>query len=503
MWVVGCSMVRVAREQTLTVGQHKVLEWISAGCPAGMYDDDGYAHRISARALQSRGLVAIKGRGVTWSATITDSGTAYLAEPEVAEAAPARAPRKRVPKPVKASSPPTRGQASQPDPADSPGLDVSTREPSDPKPTPEPGSDATSRLIARVIAEGRVEYDGKNDEAGYERLVAESMRSPARPFGKKLETVRIGHYLNGRRAIQLTEHFPDHVQARPVPVSEHVGRYDPGVRSFLKDKNWQYVSTEHLTRAGHVLQAIAAEAKRRGYQVLTLADARKHGQDQWSPWKARLVVVIQGQEYGIDLREKSRPGAAKLPPRNYSKPPRLPEWMERRNHEFLPSGVFELTIEGGFSNGRTQTFRDGKKARLEDLLPEVLREMEIRVLETEWREQEAERAKQDRRARWEAAVERGRRDFHEARRSEVLLDQLDAWQRHHALGEYLTAMAETIDRLEGEERAAAEEWLVWSQQRAQRLNPLNGTLAVPRFSDPTSDELKPFLKGWSPYGPEY
>ncbi|MFC8796893.1 hypothetical protein ACFT2C_04120 [Promicromonospora sp. NPDC057138] len=493
----------MAREQTLTVGQHKVLEWIGAGCPAGTYDDDGYAHRISARALQSRGLVVIKGRGATWSATITDSGIAYLAAPEVAEVAPVRAPRKRVPRPVKASRPAAPGPACEPDPVDTSGLDVSTPEPMDQEPVPEPGLDAASALIARVMAEGRVEYDEKNDEVGYERLVAESMRSPARPFGKKLETVWIGGYWDGRRAVQLTEHFPDHVQARPVPVSQRVSQYDSAVKAFLKSKDWQFVSAEHLTRAGHVLQAIAVEAKRRGYRVLSTGSARGRGQSGWSPRKARLVVEIRGQEYGMDLREKPRPGAAKLPPRNYSKPPRLPEWMERRRYEFLPSGVFELNIEGGFGGGRTQTFRDGKKARLEDLLPEVLREMEIRVLETEWREQEAERAKQARRARWEAAVERGRRDFHEAQRSKVLLDQLDAWQRHHALGEYLAAMAEKIDQLEGEERAAAEEWLVWSQQRAQRLDPLNGTLAVPRFPDPTSDELKPFLKGWSPYGPEY
>lgn len=494
----------VAREQTLTVGQYKVLEWVGAGCPPGSYDDDGYAHRISARALQSRGLVTIKGRGATWTATITTAGTEFLANPVVPDELRARRPAKQrtgtLQRPIgKSASDPL----STADSADRSGPDTPPQQASKPALSVEPEGDATSALIARVLAEGRVEYDEKNDDVGYERLVADSMRSPARPFGKKLETVRIGNYWDGQRAVQMTEHFPDHVQARPVPVSPHVGRYDPAVRTLLKNKNWQYVSEEHLTRAGHILQAIAAEAKRRGYEVLTPAAARENGLGQWSPWKARLVVVIRGQAYGIDLREKSRPGAAKLPPRNYSKPARLPEWVERRNREFLPSGVFELTIEGGFGGGRPQTFRDGKKSRLEDLLPEALREIEIQVLEAEWREQEAERAKQARRTRWEAAVERGRRDFHEAQRGKVLLDQLAAWQRYHALGEYLAAMAEKIGQLEGEDLAAAEEWLIWSQQYAQRLDPLNGPLAVPRFPDPTSDELKPFLNGWSPYGPEY
>jgi hypothetical protein len=39
---------------------------------------EGYAHRVSAAALRSRGLVKISGRGPTWRATITDAGRAFL-----------------------------------------------------------------------------------------------------------------------------------------------------------------------------------------------------------------------------------------------------------------------------------------------------------------------------------------------------------------------------------------------------------------------------------------
>jgi len=47
--------------------QVAVLEWIKAGCPAGVYDDDEhYSHRLSARALASRGLIKIRGHGATW-----------------------------------------------------------------------------------------------------------------------------------------------------------------------------------------------------------------------------------------------------------------------------------------------------------------------------------------------------------------------------------------------------------------------------------------------------
>lgn len=437
----------------LTAGQREVLEWIATGCPGGVYED-GYSHRITARALASRGLVEIVGRGATWAATITEAGTAYLA---------------------------AAGE-----------------------PEPEPEPDAAEALLARVIAEGRVEFDEKKDDVDYEKLVALSMKSPARPFGKKLQIVRVGAYWDTKRMIQLTEHFPDRVDARAVPVAERVRVYDPAVTAFLKDKDWQYVSAEHVTRAGHILQAITAEAARRGYRVLSRHQTghRQAGAHAPQPRKGHLVVTIEGQEYGVDLREKPRPGAQKLPPRDWTKRRPLPQWLERRNYEFLPSGVLELTIDGGWGHDRPSVFRDRKSTPLEDLLPDVFREMEIRVLEAQWQAEEAERAKQARKTRWEAAMAQARLDFLEAQRGQELGRQAAAWRERQELEEYLAAMTEKADGLAGEERAAAQEWLGWAHRYAQRLDPLEAPLGMPRLREPTPDELKPFLNGWNPYGPD-
>jgi hypothetical protein len=62
--------------------QIAVLDWIKAGCPNGVYDDEDYSHRISARALKSRGLVEIQGHGKTWTATLTPRGELW---PEATE----------------------------------------------------------------------------------------------------------------------------------------------------------------------------------------------------------------------------------------------------------------------------------------------------------------------------------------------------------------------------------------------------------------------------------
>lgn len=72
---------------TLNAAQIAVLGWIKDGCPDGVYPDDSYSNRVSARALQSRGLIHISGRGARWQATLTERGKAWpAATPEDAEA---------------------------------------------------------------------------------------------------------------------------------------------------------------------------------------------------------------------------------------------------------------------------------------------------------------------------------------------------------------------------------------------------------------------------------
>lgn len=54
-----------------------MLSWIVEGCPSGVYPDDSFAHRISARALASRGLVSLTGHGLSWHAEATERGRAW------------------------------------------------------------------------------------------------------------------------------------------------------------------------------------------------------------------------------------------------------------------------------------------------------------------------------------------------------------------------------------------------------------------------------------------
>lgn len=56
--------------------QGDILRWIGEGTPERERPD--WSHRTTAKALQSRGLVKVRGYGPTWTATVTDRGRRVL-----------------------------------------------------------------------------------------------------------------------------------------------------------------------------------------------------------------------------------------------------------------------------------------------------------------------------------------------------------------------------------------------------------------------------------------
>ena len=63
-------------QHKLNAMQAGVLQWVADGSPSDVMA--GYGYRVSAAALQSRGLIRISGRGKTWTARITQSGLDHL-----------------------------------------------------------------------------------------------------------------------------------------------------------------------------------------------------------------------------------------------------------------------------------------------------------------------------------------------------------------------------------------------------------------------------------------
>jgi hypothetical protein len=258
-----------------------------------------------------------------------------------------------------------------------------------------------------------------------------------------------------------------------------------------------------LARASHILQALASEAARCGY---TVAGAGRRQPQYNSDFRGSLKdgqirIGVDGFTYQIRLRELGRQGGASLP---FTAHRTLPRWQAVRHAEFVPTGILQLTIGSGYRrDSRPAEFKDTSKASLEDQLPALLRELEIRAREDAHRRLQEERQAEQKRRRWERAMEQARHEFHEAARIEELTRQLEAWRLANDLGQYLSAMREKIATITNKSaRAAAENWLAWVGQYHKTIDPLASSLEMPPERTPSREDLRPFLRGWSPYGPD-
>jgi hypothetical protein len=157
--------------------QLELLSWVARGCPDNVYE--GYSHRISAAALQTRGFLKITGRGPSWQAQLTPRGAALLELPKPA-------PRTQV-------EPGSMRKANSPKPADR----QRARAPS-----------KTEELIADLIAAGgllRVPYWRREGEPDYRQRAIAAQRFGKVPPDKRLV---MEHISGGELEIRLEEPLP-------------------------------------------------------------------------------------------------------------------------------------------------------------------------------------------------------------------------------------------------------------------------------------------------------
>lgn len=434
----------------LTEQQIAVLAWIAEGSPPGRYDE-GYTHRITARALESRGLTSITGRGSTWSAKITENGRAWLAGPH-------------------------------------------------PQP-PAELSEADALLQSVIDAGGALPVDWSPHDEPQRRLIKQSMKSSLRPHGKKLELRAVGSWSDRTWEVALVEHPDDLVDEQPVPVPKQVRAYHPAVKAFLADKEWSFVTPDHMTRAGHILQAIATEAERRGLVVSKSKAGEREGGDHVN---THLAIQDSDARYSIRILELSKPGAPRLAPRRWNEPKRLSAWRESRTHEFVSTGDLELRLYGPLAAYDGDRFRDRKRASLEEHLPELFRALDIYRLKRAALAKQRVDEEAQRQVRWEGAMETARERFAHAFRVEALDRQATAWRRTQELRAYLAALRLAARDVTEAPPGALEDWMSWIEQQTDRTDPLaNPAELAPSIPTPSPSELTPFLHGWSPYGPNH
>lgn len=482
----------VNRAAPINARQLKVLKWIADGCPDGVMKD--YTYKTTATALQGRRLVAVTRKRGVWQAQLTAVGSYYIEHGRYPEDLPVAGHTVARGSPVIQQLRLADGQRADPVAGSGPG-NASRGARTDL---------LAERLVAQVIRTGGVlEVDTDDDEIDYEQLVRAAKRAPNLPFGKQLRIRAVGPYGSDRSEIYLDEDFSVRITARPVPVPQRVAAYHPAVAAYRADADRHEVSGESFSRASRILQALAAEVARRGYRVTSVGcgQPQLHSEFRRSLTRGQMRITIDGFAYHIRIRELGRQGGRSL---SYTAYQTLRRWQAVRTVEFLPSGVLQLTIGSGYRRDRRPAeFKDTPKSTLEDLLPALLRELEIRALEDSQRKQEQEQQAAEKRLRWERAMEQARHEFREAGRIEELTRQLEARRLAADLDGYLSAMREQIRAITSDtERAAAESWLTWISEYRSKIDPLRHPLRMPPDHKPSKEDLKPFLHGWSPYGPD-
>lgn len=403
-----------------------------------------YHLATTVHALRNRGLVATtRTGGGAWTAWITDEGRYYLAHGHYRADAAVAVTEHSKPAQIDRKALRISGEDLIQRLVDAGGsLHI---------PDPEPAVRAAWRRAIHAAANGgnlpegkRLWHTGRDKGDLVVRLVAR--RALEAKAQQKAPPIPVPERLIRPHAIVVRIRE----LSRPMPKPSGLDRmyiYSRDLRRGLD------VSRPSLGRALRILQALITEAERRGYGA--------HLDDRMGD--PRVRITVKGHEFAVGIREKD--------------------------------GVLRVVLPSAYSGRRL--WSDGIRAAVEDKLGDVLANIESRAEEAEQRRIERERREGERRRAWEHEMERARQRFAEDQRAAFLRDQVAAWGLANEIRSFCSAaMSAGCD--DSDEAAA---WLAWATEYADSLSPLSGVLAKPEIREPSHDELRPYLRGWSPYGP--
>jgi hypothetical protein len=228
--------------KALSERQAEILAWIGDGCPER--DWPGYTHRATAKALQSQGLVKVKGHGPGWTAALTDAGLAVLPAPTFTKPAvrPASVRAPRVGASAKAAPPSGRSEPSAP-------------------------VISADDLVDRIASAGgtlTISDPPPAERAAYRRALA-TVTPESLPEGKGIKHQGRDR---GDLTIQLVDRPEDQArQRRPVPVPEALHPDLPLIRHLAAHPGLLEVSEASRNRALLLIQALDEECRRRGHST--------------------------------------------------------------------------------------------------------------------------------------------------------------------------------------------------------------------------------------------
>lgn len=437
----------------LNQAQADVLNWINRGRPDGVFTEN-YDHRITARTLERRGLVTIKGQGPTWHAEVTTAGREWLADP--------------------------------------------------PKLNKTPKSSDADQLMAEVLAAGgEVEKDahGYEQRNALEKLVNASLRAAQRPHGQRL-VLGTRPWPDRTTVVRLGPYFEEHVESSAVSVPQRVAKYHPVARAFLDQPDLQYVTKDSVSRAARILHAIATEAVKRGIKIqMPGVDGQLQPGQKWG----HLVLVSEDGPYAVTIKEVSGKGGAKLDyAERYRSTRKRPGWQRARTTEFIPTGSLQLILDGRLSTYGGKYIKDTTRIKLEDRLSELFAAFDKYKLQAEWQEEQKRLEAEEQERRRVLAIERATQKYYAQARWDhfaALVQRQEDTTRQRA---FLAAAHGRLGGLDEPERSQAKEHLEQMGKQVDKSDPLaTPSLLLPHIAEPSEVDLEPFMKKRTFYDPSY
>ena len=486
------SMVDIA--EPLKPHQLEVLRWVEAGCPDADMPGDGAKH--TARALQGRRLVTVSRRDGRWSATLTERGRYYLDNgryPAATGAAVTTASD-----PHKSSTKAASGGRGR-----QPAAQRSVMQ-------------QAAVLIQRLKAGGGIVVVSDPD--------ADTRASIRRAIhaAKQHKLVPDGHDLRhtGRNTGDLVVRLysaaqPYDTDWNRLRLNQSDVRATPPADYGALEQNPANlrVAPESIPRVLGLLRAIddaGADRKCRVGVNLTTKNPKP-------------FVKVGAARRSLDVFEEYDQVPHVLTA-DEQRTKRLRPWAHIPEFDRVATGRLRLEIGKSQSDQRL-TWRDTATSRLEQQASRIVADIVKAVEKHErisaaLRQHEKERQAAARLAEQQAAEERRRRDIEREARWEHALAKarrlaVEEHRRttfHTALEQWRNAvdMRAFCDALE---QAAAGQaanngelaaWLTWARARADKIDPTVGTPTLTRIDftiEPSPEDLRPHLNGWSPYRP--
>ena len=256
------------------------------------------------------------------------------------------------------------------------------------------------------------------------------------------------------------------------------------------------VSRKELPRALRILHALATEAERRGYRVAcALVPGDSYGSNLKLSGNGQLVFTIGGHELKVRLWEK---GCGPRAPyeqqmerwrQDRAKPFREMLFLDRpRPYDKGAMRDLNLAILG-WAHGRQTSWGDRQRWRLEDRLPQLLRELETQATEAEERRLAKEREAAERRLTWEAAMETAKSGSSSTPTRSTSCESVLRPGRKQTRSAHTARLSSATARRASAADVDAERWLAFARDYANEAQRLP---KMPEDPEVTRDALEPY-----------